>query len=253
MNKIRSAYKARGNANDGNLAAIILFINSNGDYIPDKNGVFNGWQSNFITESTALLATWGISNTNDDWVDVIDNAAIWNTAWQAAKPLMTNRTHPLVVAMHDARKNYKNAIRYFVQNYLARSRRVTNEQRATIGITIRKNTRTYHPVPKDRVPNGRVKSVSHLSHELRLTDPATPETKRKPAGVKKYIVYMAISDIDVTPEEKNFEVVGFTNSYKFISNFKLSQIGKRAHYYVKWIDCRYQSGNPSMVFSQVII
>lgn len=226
---------------------------STNDYIPIKNVAFNNWQSNFVSEATGFLAIWSINPLNPDWLRVVAKANDWNNAWRIANPFAASRTHPLVVDLRTVRRDYEKTLRYFIQNYLARNRNVTPEQRATINITIRKKGRTTNTVPADRAPVGKVNKWAHLMHELRISDPANPSLRRKCNGVKLSWVFMAIVEQGETPQQKDFRMIGNTSTHKFVTTFKPDAVGKRAFYFIKWADSRGKMGLPSEAFSLTIM
>lgn len=147
-------------------------------YIPAPDADFDAWMANFSTLLTADPSAYG---EDAPTALVVQNAY---DAWAAAYLLATDpatRTAPNIADKDAARVTVDAAARPVAQRINARSS-VTNIQRSSLGITIRKTTRTPVPAPAT-APEVVLRSMVPGVARIQVRDSTTPTTKAKPAGV----------------------------------------------------------------------
>jgi len=203
------------------------------DYIPRTDAGFDIFQSNFMGLVQPKLATWSIPTTEFSALTTLQTA--WNTAWNKAKNKDT-RSRADVQAKRETRKTYQAALRQFVKQWVAFNNKVTDADREALGLKVKDVQPTPMPVP-DRAPDITIDAIKHLSHKLRMTDPANPHTQSKPKGVKfiyllRYIGTQAPADIS------QYEFLGDATRFLFESKFTMQDVGKTAWYIARYVNSR---------------
>jgi len=217
------------------------------DYIPAKDESFDVFQSNFIASVQPKLITWSIPTTEFTALTTLQTA--WNTAWNKAKNKDT-RSRADVQAKKEARKAFQSALRKFVRQWLAFNSKVTDADREALGLKVKDIEPTPMPVP-DRAPDITIDAIKHLSHKLRLTDPANPHTQSKPKGVRAIQVFRFVGTSAPT-DVSEYQFVGDATRFLFESKFTLADVGKTAYYLARYVNTRGIPGNWSNVVSAAV-
>ncbi|MGB9562012.1 MAG: hypothetical protein ACPL6C_04275 [bacterium] len=217
------------------------------DYIPRTDAGFDIFQANFIALVQPKLATWGIPATEFDALTALQTE--WNSAWERAKNKDT-RSRADVQAKREARKAYQSALRKFVRQWIAFNSKVSDADREALGLKVKDVEPTPMPVP-DRAPDITVVEIKHLSHKLRLTDPANPHTQSKPKGVRAIQVFRYIGES--APEDiSKYQYVGDATRFLFESKFTLKDVCNNAYYIARYVNTRGIPGPWSNVVSAAI-
>ena len=217
------------------------------DFIPQTDAGFDIFQSNFIASVQPKLITWSIPTTEFTPLTTLQTA--WNTAWNKAKNKDT-RSRADVQAKKEARKAFQSALRKFVRQWLAFNSKVADADREALGLKVKDIEPTPMPVP-DRAPDITLDAIKHLSHKLRLTDPANPHTQSKPKGVRAIQVFRFIGT-SAPSDISQYQYVGDATRFLFESKFTLADVGKTAYYLARYVNTRGIPGNWSNVVSAAI-
>jgi hypothetical protein len=138
--------------------------------------IFAAWLANFAVVATASPATYGFSAGD---VTAIGNA---NTAFQNAYAVSSapeTRTSPTIAATNTARANAEYVVRPFAVA-VSLSRSITDEQKSTLGVTIRSAIPTPVPAPVDAPTNAIVRAIpGQVTLQTRVPGSSG---KAKPAG-----------------------------------------------------------------------
>lgn len=159
-----------------------------GSYVPADDAGFDAWAVNFSTLLTADPTAYGEDAASA--LAVQNEVDIWVPAYAAAIDPST-RTPATVAAKDAARVAVEDAARPVAQRINANGA-VSNQQRADLGLTIRKTTRTPIPPPIS-APSINLVNAIPTQHKLSIRDVTTPTSKAKPFGVTHAKLYGAVS------------------------------------------------------------
>jgi hypothetical protein len=217
------------------------------DYIPRNEEDFNDFQDNWITKMVAKALAWGIpagtvtenTDAQTDWV------AKYAVGKDEADPNSAQRR-----AKNDSRTEYTGIIRKTVKQYITNNPVVTDADKVSLRLTVPDTIRTRSAVP-DHSPRGAVSKIDHLLHDLRITDPETPNTKAKPKGVARINVYRYIG---ASPPSglSDYAFIGSATTSKYVSKFGDGDIGKKAFYILQYENTRGERGPVSDSVSATI-
>lgn len=198
-------------------------------YIPAPDADFDAWMANFSTLLTANPTAYG----EDAASALVVQTAYDN--WSAAYLLATNpatRTTPAIADKDAERVTLDAAARPVAQRINARST-VTNIQRADLGITIRKTTRTPVPAPAT-APSIVLRSQVPGVAELQIRDSTTPTTKAKPAGVIGCELHVEVGAVAGTDPADATLVKTSTKTPNTLA-FTAPQAGQVATVWGRWV------------------
>lgn len=148
------------------------------DYIPSTDSGFNDWLLNFSTKLTAAPATYGLAAP--DAVIVADQVALWTAAY-APTLVPATRTSPAVANKDAVKAATLATVRPFAVS-ISLNASVTDGNKASIGVTVRKTVPTPVPPPTTKPVIGILSNVAGVV-QFQVRDATTPTTKAKPPGV----------------------------------------------------------------------
>lgn len=216
------------------------------DFIPSSDSLFFNWVKIFAEFIDANFAAIGLT-------------AAQNTALQAliAKWLIDYPAHLSAQATASSLAQKKDSSRSGLENFVREltaliqaNSAVTNEQRAALGITVPKSTKTPSPVPATR-PMANVDNKNRLDHTIHFFDEATPNSKAKPEGVKACEIWMKIGGTPPADASELKYLASDTRS-PYIVHFNGEDAGKTAHYWLRWLNTRNEPGPWSETISVTI-
>ncbi len=206
------------------------------DYIPRGDADFNAWQANFVTYANDNLADLGlvlpdmipITSAQSAWTpSLTDHVAAQANAQSACATKNANRTV------------LETAIRALVRRLQA-SPSVSDAEREALGITVADSGATAAATPATR-PICQVDARQRLQHTIEFADEATPTRKAKPAGVMGAEIWVLIGPTPpVDPSELTFLAVDTRTPYT--TDFDGADGGKQAHYMLRWVNTRGETG-----------
>ena len=197
-------------------------------YIPAPDADLDNWANNFATLLTADPVQYGEDAASALVVQTAYDS--WSAAYQLAIDPST-RT-PATVADKDAeRVSLEATVRPVALRINARSS-VTNIQRAALGITIRKTTKTPVP-PPTTAPVVTLRSQIPGLAEVQIRDETTPTSKAKPLGVIGVDIHVHVgatppASADAAPLAKT------TGKTPNTLAFTGEQSGQNAYVYARW-------------------
>ena len=215
-------------------------------YIPDADPEFNDWVKIFAEYIDVNHIALGLT--------LAQNTALQSlfTAWEAdydAHIAEQATASSLTQQKDTARKNLEENVQELT-NLMQASSAVTNEQKAALQITIRKTTKTPTPVPETR-PVGIVDNSNRLEHKIKFFDEATPNSTKKPEGVRACEIWHKIDGPPPVDESEVTYVASDTRS-PYIVHYVGADAGKMAHYMLRWINTRNEHGPWSETVSVTI-
>jgi hypothetical protein len=197
-------------------------------YIPAKDADFNNWFSNFKTLIAASPTTYGL--VAGDATAITAQWTAWSAAYTAATDPST-RTTPTVAAKTAARAAAEAVIRPYAVS-ISQNAGVTDEDKAAVGVTIRKTVPTPVP-PPTTTPALVLVAGGHLFHQLRYYDTSTPTTKAKPAGAIGIEIWRSVGTVAATDPSQATYIGTWTKSPN-VSSFAPGDVGKVATYWARW-------------------
>lgn len=199
------------------------------NYIPSTDSGFSDWLLNFATLIAAGPTAYGLVAGDATAISA------QNTSYQAAYALAVDpstRT-PSTVAAKDAAKSLAlSVVRPYALQINANAG-VTDEQRADLGLTIRKTTPTPVPAPST-APGITFRAAIPLATTLGYYDTATPTTKAKPYGTIGMELWVAVGTVAaVDPAQGSFRAL--VTKSPFVVSFEPAQQGKIATVFGRWV------------------
>ncbi|MDD4991952.1 MAG: hypothetical protein PHR83_06955 [Paludibacter sp.] len=218
------------------------------DYIPKTDAEYNVWQFNLIALLSENATAWGIS------AEVITSLKASQTRWTTAYDKTSNkqnRTTADVITKNEAGEDFTKEIRDVVQQWLVRNPKVTDADRARLGITVRTNTHTPVP-PPSTFPVGSVDFSLRLQHSISFYDQASAHSNAKPEGVSGCEIYLKVDgEAPKSVEEMNFQ--GTCTASPLVVKFESAKAGKTAWYWLRWVNRKGETGPWSTVVSAMIV
>lgn len=198
-------------------------------YIPQPDGAFADWLSNFATLIAASPTSYGLLAADATTISA------QNTAYQAAYSLATDpstRTAVTIAAKDAAKASALSVVRPYAQRINANAG-VSNDQRAELGLTIRKTTPTPVPPPAT-APTLSIVSAIPLATVLAYKDPAAPAGKAKPYGVIGVQIATSIGTVAaVDPAQASYDLTA--TKAPFTRTWTSAQQGKTATMFARWV------------------
>ncbi len=206
------------------------------DYIPRGDADFNAWQANFVNYAAANMTDLGlaladltpITTAHGAWTSSLtDHVAAQATAQSACEAKNANRTV------------LETLIRALVRRLQA-SPEVSDAEREALGITVRDSTAT-DAAPLTTRPICRIDTSQRLRHTIHFADESTPTRRAKPAGAMGVEIWVKIDPTPpVDPGELTFLAVDTRTPYA--RDFDGVDGGKQAHYMLRWVNTRGETG-----------
>lgn len=169
-------------------------------YIPAPDAQFSLWIANFAILIAATPTAYGLVAGDATAITAA------NTAFQTAYTLATDpatRTAPTVAAKDAARASAEFVVRPYAMQ-INMNAGVDNEQRADLGLTIRKTVPTPIPAPTSQ-PGLALVAATPGVLTVRFFDVATPTSKAKPFGSIGVELHVAVGTVPaVSPEAARF-------------------------------------------------
>ena len=216
------------------------------DYIPIPDSEFNDWIKIYAAYININHLALGLTAAQNTALQAFFTA--WGTAYDAhiAEQATANS---LTQQKDTARKDLEENVRELT-NTLQASSATTNEQKAALQITIPKTTKSPSPVPATR-PMANVDNRNRLEHKIEFFDEATPNSRRKPEGVRGCEIWLKV-DGPPPMDESELHYVATDTRTPYIVHYDGADAGKMAHYWLRWINTRNENGPWSETVSVTI-
>ena len=166
-------------------------------------------------------------------------------AHEAAKDLSKAATQEKDDARNELLDSLQSTFRFVKGND-----EVSNAALERLGVAPRSSHRTPVRTPTE-FPVGAVISTDLLRHTVTIFDPNRRTHKGKPHGVTGCEVYVAVADhAPKNPEDYRLATIA-TRDHADV-NFKAADGGQTAHYLLRWVNTRGETGPWSPVFSGTV-
>ncbi len=218
------------------------------DYIPQNDAKMNLWQKNLVEIVESKVTVWGI--LADDFSLVKTKQVVWEAAFDKASNKQ-NRTAADVLAKDEAYDEYVAVIRPFVAQWLANNSKVTDSDRARMGLTVKTGTRTPTPAPTTS-PVGTVDFSVRQQHTLHYYDEASAHSNAKPEGVHACEIFMKV-DGEAPKDASELNYQGTCTAAPYTVKFDGAKTGKMAYYWLRWVNTRGEYGPWSSTLSAMVV
>jgi len=206
------------------------------DYIPASDAEFNAWQANFVNYANLNLANLGLVIL--DLTSIFSAQAAWTPSLTAHIAAQANAQSAR--ATKDANRTALEVLIRALVRRLQASPSVSDAEREALGITVPDTGATAAATPTTR-PICQVDTAQRLQHTIDFTDESTPTRKAKPAGVLGAEIWVKIGPTPpVDPGELTFLAVDTRSPYT--RDYPGSEGGKQAHYMLRWVNTRGETG-----------
>lgn len=216
------------------------------DFLPRRDGDLSLFTANFNTKITAAPTTYGLTSGQATAYATV------NTAWQAALITATTpatRTKVTVAAKDVAKADVEVLTRQYaliVQGYPP----ITPSLLETLGLTVRKTTRSPVPAPTTAPIIG-ILSAMGQQLTLSVNDTLTPNSRKLPTGVIAAEVYFSFG----TTPPTNLNSTVYQGQYsKYPGRFAVdgSHVGQTCYILTRWRNRIGDVGPLSAVASAVV-
>ena len=206
------------------------------DYISGGDDAFNAWQANFVNYANANLASLGL--VVPDLISILSAQAAWTPSLTAHVAAQANAQSAR--ATKDGNRTVLEVLIRALVRRLQASPSVSDAEREALGITVPDLGATAAATPTTR-PLCQVDTSQRLRHTIDFTDESTPTRKAKPAGVMGAEIWVKIGPTPpVDPSELTFLAVDTRTPYT--ADFDGADGGKQAHYMLRWVNTRGETG-----------
>jgi hypothetical protein len=198
------------------------------DYIPRRDANAAQWAQNFAQHIAATPAAFGL--TAGDAATITAAADAFAGALLVAVNEAT-RTRATVAAKDAARAAMEFLLRHYAQR-VRLNRGVSNQLKASLGITIDDTTRT--PVgPPVTCPIVTVIGATMGRHMVRFADSADPERRGKPAGVVALQLFVAVAN-QPAGDVREARFAALVTRDPFEMSFEHRDNARIATYFARW-------------------
>ena len=216
-------------------------------YIPSREADFVTWLTNFNTLIVASPTSYGVDSSSATNLNSLTTTYL--SAYTAGTAPST-RTKDTVAAKNTARLNVT-AFTRVLASQIQLNIGVTDDQKAALGLTIRKVLPTPIPSPTSS-PLLSFVAATPLQHTLRASDQNTPSKRGKPFGVQQLKLSVWILPQGTTLTGNPNQVNIFTKQPMAI-NFTNADVGKVAWYQGTWMTRTGLTGPVSTTLNATIV
>jgi hypothetical protein len=217
------------------------------DFIPRTDAELLVWANNYNNQIKTSATSFGLNSTN---ASETDTAFIrFQTAFDeyvTAQAIAKSKFE----AKDDARDNLVNLIREQARIVQATSS-VTNQQKATLGLTVKDGTRTASSKPTTR-PTATVDTSKRLQHTIAFRDEATPTSRAKPKGVLGCEIWVKIGG-NAPLDASECQFLSLDTATPYIAEYAGTNAGQTAHYLMRWVSNGGEKGSWSETISATIV
>jgi hypothetical protein len=223
-----------------------LIVNIMTDYIPGSDAGFDIWQDNLMKIVKVNATAWTIAAADVTSIEVYQAAWVskFATARNPAECLNGDKPEKT-----DARSKYEKELRQFIQHNLATNSKVSIGDRERMGITVPTGTRTRVPVPTTS-PIATIDFSIRLQHSIGFAD-ESGHGKGKPEGVHGCEIWIKLGDAPKDLTELSF--VAISTKSPHVREFEVADVGKIAHYRLRWINPRGEEGPWGSEASAIVV
>ena len=205
------------------------------NFIPQEDMAFDIFQVNVTTYITAhqpgTANPWGYPQQRVNTLNTKKNR--WDAAWAKAK-FKTSRNEGDVTEKNAARIDYEADLRFFVKEWLKFNELVSDQQRTLMGIPNNDTEPSPKPAPQTHPIIIGVDFSQPQTHKINFRDQAAGN-KAKPFGVAYAEIKYAVGTVAPASADDCPNSVTPTRTPEIIT-FANGSTGKRAYYFLRWVN-----------------
>jgi hypothetical protein len=216
------------------------------DYMPDSDGDFSSWLSQFVDYANLHKDDWNL-----DPGETTPLAAL-RSEFEDARNQNDN-----LQAQARAARSTKDAARAhseeFIRPLVARlqtNASVTDAQRLALGITVRSTSRSPTAAPSTK-PVATVDTTQRLQHTIAFVDELTPTSRAKPDGAMGCEIWVKV-DGPPPADPSELQYLATDTRSPYLAEFDGAKAGKIAYYMLRWVSTRGEKGPWSQTVSATI-
>jgi hypothetical protein len=218
------------------------------DYIPDEDDEFDTYAvTKFAPYATANATALGIATA--DITALTAGVTAWTYAWTGhtnTKSAFQSAT----INKNEKRAALEELIRKIAANVQA-NQAVTDPQKESLGVTVRKTTRTPSPIPTTPPSMQRIDTSTRGILRLFFVDSATPDSRSKPPGVQSCEIREQIGGTAPTDPEA-MSLLAIETRMPYRADFEAGDIGKTVYFAMRWLNTRGKPGPWSQIYSAIV-
>ncbi len=209
------------------------------DFIPNEDVKFDIFQEQFIEEMSELIdADPGPgkpgnrfpSQFREDFDEHKDLQKSWKDAWKAAKDKSSRRPKD-VVDKDGARAELETFLRQFIREWVANYRRITNGERAAMGVPVPDAEPSPHPQIVDPIIGLTHKAGGDVELRCRVTSDATMASKPL-AHILVQAKHALVGANDPNPGFEQCILIYESSKALSMMHFGVPNVGKRLYIYM---------------------
>jgi hypothetical protein len=216
------------------------------DFIPRSDADFSAWLKNFITYANANTTDLGLTPAD---ITPVQTSGTELDTLRATSDSMQAQSQAATADKDAKRSDTEDLVRGLVARIQAHPA-VTDAQRSGLGITVRATTRTAVGAP-DTKPVATVDTSQRLQHTINFVDETTPNSRGKPDGVQGCEIWVKV-DGPPPVDAGELRYLATDTRTPYVAAYDGSQGGKIAHYMVRWVSTRGETGPWSQTVSATI-
>lgn len=206
------------------------------DYLPQGNDELVTWGQNFTTYLQANLL--GLGLTLPQVTPVVNAFTAFSTAL-TAQTAAQNNAEAATTSANLAAANFEDSVRPLVAQMQV-SPAVSDPERQQMGIPVYDKIRTRVPAPTTR-PTVSLGIGERLQHKIKFRDEATPDSDKKPFGVRECEIWYKISDTQPV-NISDYDYLAGDSATPYIATFAQPDAGKTVWYLLRWKSTRGEFG-----------
>jgi hypothetical protein len=220
---------------------------SSKDLFPRKDADFLQWTVNFLAALVKILQRIGFPEAVYQQLLTLKNT--FSVKFNIAEAPET-RTKPAVREKNDAHHALETSLRQAIGEYLTRNHLLTDADRDSLGLPVRKSGRTPSPIAAES-PDVDVDTsvIAHLI--IHFFEKGGRHRKGKPAGQHGAEIGWSISETPLTRWDELTHSAIDTNS-PFTLSFENDQRGSTLYFALRWENTRGEKGPWSEIMNAII-
>jgi len=221
------------------------------DYIPGQELAMNAWAANFAACIAVAPATYGLTAADAAAITAAQGA-FGAALTRATDPL--TRTVPSVADKEDKKAAMLVLLRHYAQT-LKRNRGLSNQIKATLGLTIDRAGKSRRPAPAT-APVLALQRLERLGHTLSYADAGFHPAK--PVGVVSLQLYRRVRDrgkegVEGVEGTGGAEHLGMFTKQPIRLRLASADAGRTAYYFGCWVTRSGLTGPVSAVIEAPIV
>jgi hypothetical protein len=205
------------------------------DYIPESDAEIIEFANNFFNKTKGNEAGFSLNVSDTDELKTLLDAFVASYNKNNADQITARASRELKDTDKKPLEKKLRSMAQVVQTAPA----TTDEQRADLSLNVKDTTSSAVGVPTTR-PVAEVDTSQPLRHTVVFYDNEL-DGKGKPEGVKGAEIFVKIGG-EATMNEDDYRYLGTDTASPYLAVHKAENVGKQAHYLLRWVNTKNESG-----------